>query len=132
MSFSHTELDAMRTLIRERSGLPPPPARPAPPTWPEIRVEPPSPPPADPIAEPACEAVERQAAEAGEAPPPAEPKPVESAPLQPTPAEPDDGWRPDAAIHRLVELLMEMRALSGQTAGAALPTAPAAEQAAAA
>ena len=102
MSLTRSELDALRALIRERSGLPDPPPKPVLAPWS----------PAPPLEEPcvrsrACQPAETTAARAEvlQAAPPA-------APGDDAEGKPEPTWRPDTAVHRLVELLMQMRALS--------------------
>ena len=108
MSLTRAELDALSALIRERSGLPDPPPKPVLAPWTPV------PPLQEPLARsPACQPAELKAAPAGvpQAAPPA-------ASLDDAEGEPAPGWRPDAAVHRLVELLMQMRALwSGEAVG---------------
>jgi hypothetical protein len=134
MSFTRADLDAMRALIRVQSGLPEPPARPARATDPEaVRA---------PVAQVALEqaALERapleRAATEKVAPLPPEPSAAQLPPVVgaatpgdagperapalppsvpepwPVPAAAGEPWRPDAVVHRLVELLIEMRRLS--------------------
>lgn len=102
MGLSRTELDDMRALIRARSGLPAPPIRP---TLAQC---------ADALSSDTVEPTEGPSGEQEDAESPRPGAPSTPSSLEPV-AEPEnlgEGWRPDAAVHRLVELLMEMRALS--------------------
>jgi hypothetical protein len=92
MSLTPDDLDAMRALIRTRNGLPPPPPKPLPL-------------PSDTITDLASgpsAPVER----ASPASSPAD------APAPPVVEAPCPCWRPDEQVHRLLELLMQMRALA--------------------
>lgn len=91
MGLTRAELTKLRAVVRTANGLPDPPARP----------------------EPVGFAPERRPGNGAE---PAASSPAAPARAAPSPRPETDGaegaWRPDEAVHRLVELLIGMRALS--------------------
>ena len=113
MSLTRAELDTMRALVRSHNGLPKPPPRHAlQAVW---NLEPGQLPPA--ASELAVEVGVATLEESSCAPSLAQTPPCEvrrdAAPAAAQPASRD--WRPDAVVHRLVELLMEMQRLSLHT-----------------